>query len=196
MIRHRRPLCPPKSAPPGWKSASPTSPRWRSTRSSMPRTAACSAAAVSMARSIAPPGRELLAECRTLGGCETGAAKITRGYRLPAKHVIHAVGPVWSGGRMARTSCWRRAIARRSILPRPAAWRRSHFRRSRPASTVSPPTGPRVSPSGRSCRELAVAPRRHCARGVLLLRAGMRPSITPPLSPNWASPRRQRPRPG
>ena len=43
-------------------------------------------------------GRELLAECETLGGCETGSAKITRGYRLKAKHVIHAVGPVWGGG--------------------------------------------------------------------------------------------------
>ena len=42
-------------------------------------------------------GRELLAECRMLGGCETGAAKITKGYRLPARYVIHTVGPVYSG---------------------------------------------------------------------------------------------------
>src|SRR5215468_8160889 len=59
-------------------------------------------------------GRELLSECRTLGGCETGGAKITRGYRLPAKHVIHAVGPVWSGGKKGEeellASCYRRAI--------------------------------------------------------------------------------------
>jgi O-acetyl-ADP-ribose deacetylase len=43
-------------------------------------------------------GPELVAECQTLGGCETGSARITRGYRLRAKHVIHAVGPVWGGG--------------------------------------------------------------------------------------------------
>ncbi len=59
-------------------------------------------------------GPELLAECRTLGGCETGSAKITRGYRLKAKHVIHAVGPVWNGGTANEESllagCYRTAL--------------------------------------------------------------------------------------
>src|SRR5215468_10687934 len=60
-------------------------------------------------------GPELLAECRTLGGCATGSAKITRGYRLPATHVIHAVGPVWNGGRANEddllAGCYRTALA-------------------------------------------------------------------------------------
>jgi O-acetyl-ADP-ribose deacetylase len=60
-------------------------------------------------------GPDLLAECRTLGGCDTGSAKITRGFRLPAKHVIHAVGPVWRGGVGGEdellASCYRTALA-------------------------------------------------------------------------------------
>src|SRR5215469_17061018 len=59
-------------------------------------------------------GKDLLAECRTLNGCATGSAKITRGYRLPARHVIHAVGPVWRGGGANEeellASCYRTAL--------------------------------------------------------------------------------------
>lgn len=63
-------------------------------------------------------GHELLEECRTLNGCETGDAKITKGYRLPARYVIHTVGPVWRGGESGAevledvllASCYRKSI--------------------------------------------------------------------------------------
>jgi len=81
----------------------------------MPRTRACSAAAAWTERSTARRGRRYWRECRRIGGCPTGEARITSGYRLRARHVIHTVGPVWRGGDKCEpellASCYRSCFA-------------------------------------------------------------------------------------
>src|SRR5262245_34446395 len=91
-------------------------------------------------------GPQLLAECLSLGGCETGEAKITRGYRLKARYVIHTVGPVWQGGgageeqllanAYANSMRLARANAVRSLAFPPSARRRSRWQRLPPNSAA------------------------------------------------------------
>ncbi len=118
-------------------------------------------------------GPELLAACRTLGGCDTGSAKITSGYRLKARHVIHAVGPVWHGGARDEEGLLASCYATALML---AA---EHGLASIAFPAIS--TGVYRFPSERAARiavgtvaaEVAAAPRRSQAGGVLLLLAGV-----------------------
>ena len=119
-------------------------------------------------------GPELLAECETLGGCETGSAKITRGYRLKARHVIHAVGPVWSGGGKGEDAllagCYRTALdlAAENALTSIAYPAISTGIYRFPADLAA-----RIAVGTVAVRNRR-PPARHRARGVLLLRASKR----------------------
>ena len=100
-----------------WRSAPGrgTSRRWTSTRSSTPPTRRCSAAVASTGRSIVPQVPASLDVCRLLGGCATGDAKVTPGFDLAARWIVHTVGPVWHGGDGGEPdllmSCYRRSLA-------------------------------------------------------------------------------------
>lgn len=94
-------------------------------------------------------GPDLVHECRLLGGCRTGEAKITKGYRLPSRHVIHTVGPVWRGGEQGEpdllAACYRNSLA----LAAKHDLRSIAFPASAPASSATPRMPPRVLRSTR-----------------------------------------------
>ena len=95
-------------------------------------------------------GPQLLAECKTLGGCNTGDAKITKGYNLPARHVIHTVGPVWRGGAHKEdellANCYRRSLelavqnGLKTIAFQPSARERIRFPWNEPRESQSRPS--------------------------------------------------------
>ena len=88
-------------------------------------------------------GPELLVECRALGGCPPGEARLTRGYRLPAPHVIHTVGPIWRGGDAGEAAPWPAVTARAWQSRASTGFRRLPSPPLRPGYTAFPGTGRR-----------------------------------------------------
>jgi hypothetical protein len=136
-------------------------------------------------------GPELLAACRRIGGCPTGDARITPGFRLKARHVVHAVGPIWRGGGAGEAELLAGAYRASLALLREAGGASIAFPPSPPASTATPSPKRRASPSPPAARP--ARPRHHLRllrrRDARRLREGTR-RMTPP-SPATCPPSRR-----
>ena len=130
-------------------------------------------------------GPELLAECRTLGGCETGSAKITRGYRLKARHVIHAVGPVWHGGARDEEGLLASCYATALMLAAEHGLTSIAFPAISTGVYRFPPDRAARIAVGTVAAEIAADARRSDAGRVLLLLAGLGAASSRPRLRTW-----------